>query len=45
MQLWDVVEDELILALPSFSYHDTGECQQILAGLMPGKALRGGGPG
>ncbi|MCB1695862.1 MAG: DUF177 domain-containing protein [Halioglobus sp.] len=29
--LWDVVEDELILALPSFSYHDTGECQQILA--------------
>jgi uncharacterized protein len=30
-RLWDVVEDELILALPSFSYHDTEECKQILA--------------
>ena len=30
-KLWDVVEDELILALPPFSYHDTEKCQQILA--------------
>jgi uncharacterized protein len=29
--LWEVVEDELILALPPFSYHDTEECQQILS--------------
>jgi len=28
--LWDVVEDELILALPSFSYHNTEECKQVL---------------
>lgn len=30
--LWELVEDELILSLPSFSYHDTEECKQILAG-------------
>jgi uncharacterized protein len=30
-RLWDVVEDELILALPPFSYHETEECKQILA--------------
>ncbi len=29
--LWDIVEDELILALPAFSYHDTDECKEILA--------------
>jgi len=29
--LWDVVEDELILALPSFGYHETEECKQTLA--------------
>jgi len=29
--LWDAVEDELILAMPPFSYHDTEECQQILS--------------
>ena len=27
--LWDVVEDELILALPPFSYHRLEECKQI----------------
>jgi uncharacterized protein len=27
--LWDVVEDELILALPPFSYHPLEECKQI----------------
>jgi uncharacterized protein len=30
-RLWDVVEDEIILALPSFSYHDTEDCKQTLA--------------
>ena len=30
-RLWDVVEDELILVLPPFSYHDTQECKHILA--------------
>ena len=29
--LWELVEDELILALPSFSYHDTEDCKQILS--------------
>ncbi len=31
MQLWDVVEEELILALPTFSYHDTQQCNETLA--------------
>ena len=31
-RLWDLVEDELILALPAFSYHDTEECHRFLAG-------------
>ena len=31
--LWDVVEDELILALPSFSYHETEECNKYWPGL------------
>lgn len=30
-KLWDVVEDELILALPAFGYHNTEECKQTLA--------------
>ncbi|MCP5203232.1 MAG: DUF177 domain-containing protein [Pseudomonadales bacterium] len=30
-RLWEVVEDELILALPPFSYHDTEQCRKILA--------------
>ncbi len=30
--LWELVEDELILAIPSYSYHDTDECKAILAG-------------
>ena len=33
--LWDVVEDELILAMPPFSYHDLADCKQIEAGLSP----------
>ena len=31
-RLWDLVEDELILAMPAFSYHDTEECHRFLAG-------------
>ncbi|MCB1843219.1 MAG: DUF177 domain-containing protein [Halioglobus sp.] len=26
--LWEVVEEELMLALPTFSYHDTEECRR-----------------
>lgn len=29
--LWDVVEDELILAMPPFSYHDTEVCKKRIA--------------
>ena len=29
--LWELVEDELILSLPAFSYHDTEECRKLLA--------------
>ncbi|MCB1703369.1 MAG: DUF177 domain-containing protein [Halioglobus sp.] len=29
--LWDVVEEELILALPPFSYHETDECKMKTA--------------
>jgi DUF177 domain-containing protein len=29
--LWEVVEDELILALPSFSYHVTDDCKMKIA--------------
>ncbi|KAA1193155.1 hypothetical protein F0M18_04740 [Pseudohalioglobus sediminis] len=29
--LWYLVEEELILALPPFSYHDTEDCKQILS--------------
>ena len=31
-RLWDLVEDELILALPPFSYHETEACQKSIAG-------------
>lgn len=30
--LWQLVEDELILALPAFSYHETDECKESIAG-------------
>jgi uncharacterized protein len=33
--LWQLVEDELILSLPPFNYHDTEECKKILAGFSP----------
>ena len=31
--LWELVEDELILAMPSFSYHPPEECKQIATGM------------
>ena len=31
--LWELVEEELMLGLPAFSYHETQECNEILAGL------------
>jgi uncharacterized protein len=30
--LWELVEDELILAMPPFSYHDTEDCNEAIAG-------------
>lgn len=32
-ELWDVVEDELILGLPPFNYHAQTDCNEILVGL------------
>ena len=40
--MWDVVEEELILALPPFSYHPVSECQQIEVGLPPASTDDGG---
>ena len=31
--LWDIVEDELILALPAYSYHEGTDCNQLLTEL------------
>ncbi len=30
-KLWELVEDELILALPAFSYHETQDCKETLS--------------
>ena len=30
--LWELVEEELMLSLPQFSYHDTEDCNELLAG-------------
>ena len=30
--LWELVEDELILAMPAFSYHEAEDCNEILVG-------------
>lgn len=35
-KLWELVEEELILALPPFSYHDTENCKEILSGYSTG---------
>lgn len=44
-RLWDVVEDELILAMPSFSYHDIEQCQQVLAQFNSGQVpMKEAGP-
>ena len=31
--LWEVVEEELILGLPPYSYHEAADCNEILTGL------------
>lgn len=31
--LWELVEDELILALPAYSYHEQTDCNQLLTAL------------
>lgn len=33
--LWELVEDELILDLPPYSYHDTEACKKILEAFSP----------
>jgi len=33
--LWELVEDELILSLPPFNYHDTEECKKSFAAFSP----------
>lgn len=33
--LWELVEEELILGLPSFSYHEQTDCNEILTGISP----------
>jgi uncharacterized protein len=33
--LWELVEDELILSLPAFNYHETQECKELLIGYAP----------
>jgi uncharacterized protein len=30
--LWELVEDELILAIPPFSYHETEHCKETMSG-------------
>lgn len=37
--LWDLVEDELMLALPSFSYHETKDCNEVLTDLSAQPAI------
>jgi uncharacterized protein len=37
--LWELVEEELILALPAFSYHDTAACREKLAGYAGGNSV------
>lgn len=38
-RLWDVVEEELILALPQFSYHEQAECKIDLADFSEGPLI------
>lgn len=43
--LWEIVEEELILLLPAYSYHETEDCKQILSGYsepapVPGEGAR-----
>lgn len=42
--LWEVVEDELVLALPAFSYHVTEDCKMKTAAFSDPLPDRGPGP-
>jgi uncharacterized protein len=35
VDLWEIVEEELVLAMPPFSYHDDPRCLEALAGSLP----------
>ena len=41
--LWELVEDELILAMPPFSYHDTDDCKERIAGFSDPAPVDGAG--
>jgi uncharacterized protein len=41
--LWELVEEELILGLPAFSYHEAKDCNKILAGISQPPEEEGGG--
>ena len=41
--LWELVEDELILAMPPFSYHDTDDCRKRIAAFSDPVADEGEG--
>jgi uncharacterized protein len=32
--IWELVEDEVMLGLPTFSYHEAKDCNKILAGIL-----------
>jgi uncharacterized protein len=38
--LWDLVEDELILGLPAFNYHEQENCNEVLVGLAAAQPER-----
>ena len=42
--LWELVEEELILGLPAFSYHEAKDCNKILAGISQPPEEGGGKP-
>lgn len=43
--LWELVEDELILAMPAFSNHSEESCNEFLSGLAPAQPAEEAGSG
>ena len=39
--LWELVEEELILGMPGFSYHEAEDCNELLAGISAPEAEAG----